>query len=164
MVDLFQEQAVGSYAINVRCLFRRWLLLIVVGAAPAIANRIGDIEFFGYKGLDVAKIRRTMPVHEGDEYSDRTKNEVRQAVAAMIGKEPTDVAAICCDEKGTPFSSLASQAHQTRALSTMQNLKAMNAFPRRSWGFPAGLITHLRRLYAGAVRLRRRTTPMVTRS
>jgi hypothetical protein len=93
-------QAVGSYALDVRCLSRRWLLLIVVGAAPAIANRIGDIEFFGYKGLDVAKIRRTMPVHEGAEYSDRTKKEVRQAVAAMIGKEPTDVAAICCDEKG----------------------------------------------------------------
>src|SRR5438045_3431148 len=74
-------------------------------AHPLIArDRIGDIEFFGCKGLDVAKIRSAMPVHEGDEYSDRTKNEVRQAVAAMIGKEPTDVAAICCDEKEEPPS------------------------------------------------------------
>jgi hypothetical protein len=40
-------------------------------------------------------------VHEGDEYSDRTKSEVWQAVADAIGKGPTDVAAICCDEKGS---------------------------------------------------------------
>jgi hypothetical protein len=85
-----------------RCLFiRRWLLLVFLGTAPAIArDRIGDIEFFGYKGIDIAKIRRAMPVHEGDECSDRTKNDVRRAVAATIGKEPTDVAAICCDENG----------------------------------------------------------------
>ncbi len=77
------------------------LLLAVLGAAQAIAgDRVGDIEFFGYKGLDVAKIREILPVREGDEYSDRTKELVRQAVAGAIGKEPTDVAAICCDEKG----------------------------------------------------------------
>jgi hypothetical protein len=39
-------------------------------------------------------------VHEGGDYSDRTRNQVRQAVGDAIGKEPTDVAAICCDEKG----------------------------------------------------------------
>jgi len=67
----------------------------------AIASeRIGDIEFFGYKGLDVERTRASLPVHEGEEYSDRTKYQVREAVAAAIGKQPTDVAAICCDEKG----------------------------------------------------------------
>jgi len=76
-------------------------LLVILGVAPAVAkDRIGDIEFFGYKGIDVTEIRRTLPVHEGDEYSDRTKGGVRRAVAAITGKEPTDVAAICCDEKG----------------------------------------------------------------
>lgn len=74
--------------------------IVGAGAAPAIANRLGDIEFFGYKGLDLAKIRRAMPVHNGDEYSDQTKTQVRQVVAATIGKEPTDVAGICCDEQG----------------------------------------------------------------
>jgi hypothetical protein len=85
-----------------RCLSGRgWLLLVLFGAAPAIASdRIGDIEFFGYKGLDITKVRKTLLVHEGGQYSDRTKIQVRQAVADAIGKEPTDVAAICCDEKG----------------------------------------------------------------
>ena len=37
---------------------------------------------------------------EGDEYSDVTKNQIRQAVIDLTGKEPTDVAAVCCDENG----------------------------------------------------------------
>jgi hypothetical protein len=76
-------------------------LLALLCAAPAIASdRIGDIEFFGYKGLDVAKIREVLPVHEGDELSGQTASLIRQAVARAIGKEPTDVAPICCDDKG----------------------------------------------------------------
>ena len=74
-----------------------WLLLY----APLIAgDRVADIEFFGSKGLDVAKVREALPVREGDQYADRTKNLVRQAVVKVLGKEPTDVAVICCDDKG----------------------------------------------------------------
>lgn len=74
-----------------------WLLL----CAPAGASdHVGDIEFFGYEGLDIARIREALPVREGDPYSEGTKIMVRQAVVKLLGKEPTDVAAICCDEKG----------------------------------------------------------------
>lgn len=86
-----------------RCKFppRGWLLGVLLAGAPASASdRIGDIEFFGYKGFDVATIRGALPVHEGDGYSDQTKILVRQAVAGAIGKEPTGVAVICCGEKG----------------------------------------------------------------
>ena len=79
-----------------RFLTQAGLLLALL--VPAIASeRIGDIEFFGYQGLDIAKIRQTILVQEGNEYSDLTKSKIRQAVAAATGKEPTDVAAICCD-------------------------------------------------------------------
>jgi hypothetical protein len=72
-----------------------------LGVALAIAgDRIGDIEFFGYKGLDIAKIREALPAREGDEYSDQSKEQVRQAVTRSLGNEPTDVAAICCDDEG----------------------------------------------------------------
>jgi len=81
---------------------RDWLLLALLGAVPAFAaDRIGHIEFFGHKGLDVARVRELLPVGEGDNYSDRTKSLVRQAVAKAIAKEPTDVAVICCDEQGS---------------------------------------------------------------
>ena len=86
---------------DVRCLSRGQLVLVLLGVMRAIASeRIGHIEVFGYKGLDVERIHASLPVREGEEYSDRTKSQVRQEVAAAIGKQPTDVAAICCDEKG----------------------------------------------------------------
>lgn len=87
--------------VDVRCLSRGQLVLVLLGVMRAIASeRIGHSEVFGYKGLDVERIHASLPVREGEEYSDRTKFQVRQAVAAAIGKQPTDVAAICCDEKG----------------------------------------------------------------
>ena len=87
---------------DVRCPPGRYgLILAFLGALPAIASdRIGDIEFFGYKGFDLPAIRKTLPVREGDEYSDQIKEHIRQAVARAAGKEPTDIAAICCDENG----------------------------------------------------------------
>jgi hypothetical protein len=71
---------------DVRCLSgRRWLILVLLGAAPAIeSDYIWDIEVFGYKGFDIAQIRRAMPVHEVDEYSGRTKNEVRRSHALSL--------------------------------------------------------------------------------
>jgi hypothetical protein len=80
---------------------RRWFLIFLFIVSPALAgDRIGDIEFFGYKDLDIASIRKALPVHESDEYSDRTKAQIRQSIVSATGKEPTDIAAICCDEKG----------------------------------------------------------------
>ena len=81
---------------------RAWLLWALTSGAALVcaSDRIGDIEFFGYKGLDVARIRTALPVHDGDEYSDVTKGQIRRAVVDVIGKEPTDVAGVCCDEKG----------------------------------------------------------------
>jgi hypothetical protein len=65
------------------------VLLALLGAMPALpAERIGDIEFFGYKGIDLEKVRAALTVHEADEYSDRAKTQVRQAVVAAIGKSP----------------------------------------------------------------------------
>lgn len=39
-------------------------------------------------------------MHQGDEYSERTKSQLRQAVMDTIHQAPTDVKSICCDEKG----------------------------------------------------------------
>jgi len=77
------------------------LLVVLLGSAPAHAqNRLGEIDFFGYKGLDVEKIRKALPVKEGDEYLDRMKGRVRAAVVAAIGVEPTDISSKCCDTNG----------------------------------------------------------------
>jgi hypothetical protein len=40
-------------------------------------------------------------VQEGDPYSDEVKRRIQTSLKDATGKEPTDVAAICCDEKGS---------------------------------------------------------------
>ncbi len=45
-------------------------------------------------------IRHRLPIHEGDPYSGDIKHRTRQAVADILGKEPTDVAVICCEGNG----------------------------------------------------------------
>jgi len=70
--------------------------LLLLAALPLLAGeRIGDIEFFGYQGLDIAAIRSSLPVREGEEFSGQTRDKVRKALP-----QATDVAVICCDESG----------------------------------------------------------------
>jgi hypothetical protein len=78
------------------------LLIPLQLAAAALAQpehlRVGEIEFYGYTGLDVNAKRAALPVHEGDEvYEDRMAgliDRIKQAVQA------TGVNAVCCDDKG----------------------------------------------------------------
>lgn len=84
-------------------LFRLWLAALAAALAlPALArDRVWDIEFFGYKGIDLEAMRKAIPVHEGDAYAgDETKDKVREAVTQALGRSPTDVQAICCNEDG----------------------------------------------------------------
>jgi hypothetical protein len=55
------------------------LLWMLLAAAPLLARgHIGEFEFFGHKGIDVAKVRETLPVHSGDIYSGRMKGLVQR--------------------------------------------------------------------------------------
>jgi hypothetical protein len=85
------------------------LLMLPVGIAAQqrdVPDRlpIGEIEFFGYKGLDVARVRVALPFHEGDlvqfppanadaDPSPRIKESIRQT----LGRDATDVNVTCCD-------------------------------------------------------------------
>lgn len=79
-----------------------WLVWALTGGAlPAMAaDRIGDIEFYGYKGLDPAKVRAALPVRTGDPYSEEVTGRISEAIVKAIGKPPTEVANVCCDESG----------------------------------------------------------------
>jgi hypothetical protein len=77
------------------------LIAVLLPGAQAFAEeRISQIEFFGYKGLDAETLRRALPVREDDPRIDAVEQNIRNAVVASIGKEPTDVAILCCDESG----------------------------------------------------------------
>ena len=84
------------------------LALVAMGAAGlSAADRrpLGEIDFFGYKGLDLGAIRLALPFHEGDSFpppkvkSDDLKRQVGDAVKRVIGREPTGVSFVCCDSK-----------------------------------------------------------------
>ncbi|MGB9181595.1 MAG: hypothetical protein WCB68_20365 [Pyrinomonadaceae bacterium] len=88
---------------------RRYLLLLILLAAPAIYGQdkpihIGEIEFFGYSGVNPDTVRAALPVHEGDEISravwQEKVGEVQLALREVIGHAPTDVASICCNRQG----------------------------------------------------------------
>jgi len=79
------------------------LFLLTAAAAQAQKQqiRIGDIEYFGLKGIDVEKLKTELPIHEGDELSLDTLPDLivrtRAAVKKSVGQEPTDVGPVCCD-------------------------------------------------------------------
>src|SRR2546421_2351488 len=87
------------------------LLLVVLLFGPVIdgqdkPKRIGEIEFYGYAGLDVDKVRAAMPVHEGDRFTTsddtffETLNRIKKEINRVTGNLPTDVAAVCCNPQG----------------------------------------------------------------
>lgn len=80
------------------------MLTAAVARVPAADRRpLAAVDFFGYKGLDVAAIRAALPFHEGDLFppanvhSDQLKKQVASAIKQIVGREPTDVAFLCCD-------------------------------------------------------------------
>ena len=78
------------------------LLLSAVKAQPQKPQmRIGDVEYFGTKGVDVQKVKTDLPMHEGEELSfDAVPDLIsrgKASVRASIGREPTDLGPVCCD-------------------------------------------------------------------
>jgi hypothetical protein len=81
----------------------RWFLAaaLLSAAVHAQTSRIGEIEFFGYSGLDAAAVLKALPIHEGGQLSRSLKKErIKEAARKVTGIEPTDVAIVCCDAKG----------------------------------------------------------------
>lgn len=82
------------------------LVAVMPTVMSAIDRRpLGGIDFFGYRGFDLAAIRSALPLHEGDLFppakvhTDGLKRQITEAVERVIGRPPTDIAFICCDSK-----------------------------------------------------------------
>jgi hypothetical protein len=69
-------------------------------------RRVGEIEFFGYLGIDLEKVRAALPVHEGDafpsspEANSEMTDRLKAAIEQRAGYSPTDVQSVCCDDRG----------------------------------------------------------------
>lgn len=66
--------------------------------------RIGEIEFFGYAGIDLDKVRRALPFHEGGEFRFETlvetMDQALRAIKQVTGKELSGLGPTCCDDQG----------------------------------------------------------------
>lgn len=62
--------------------------------------QVGAINYFGYGGLPLEKVRSVIPLHTGDtlSYATFSKKPIIDAVRGVTGKAPTDVAIIYCDD------------------------------------------------------------------
>jgi hypothetical protein len=83
------------------------ILVITLSAlvfAQAQSITLNSIDFYGYDGVDTDRIRAALPRREGDmlthESKDKTVDAIRRAVRQALGREPSDVATVCCDERG----------------------------------------------------------------
>src|SRR5262245_37155710 len=76
---------------------------VVVGQ-PA-QKPLGEIEFFGCRGLNVDAVRARLPLHEGDPFppagftTETLKATIDDRVRDVVGHPPTDVSFTCCDDR-----------------------------------------------------------------
>ncbi len=87
------------------------LLMIVLLASGALGQErqklIGEIEFFGYAGIDLPKLKAALPFREGDEFRigqtgelAKIMKQTTESIKEAIGRPATDIAPVCCDKQG----------------------------------------------------------------
>jgi hypothetical protein len=61
---------------------------------------IGEINYYGYGGIDLEPIRAQLPLRTGDKLTFATFNRdaTEGTIARLTGHRPTDVAIVCCDQ------------------------------------------------------------------
>jgi hypothetical protein len=77
-------------------------ILFVATLGQDEPRHIGSIDFFGYAGLNLDRIKSALPIHEGDRYPGpvETIERINKALTAVIGRPPTAVDPVCCDAQG----------------------------------------------------------------
>jgi len=130
-------------------------IAVLLAVAPTVMSAIdrkplGEIDFFGYRGLDLAAVRSALPFHEGDLFppakaksSESLKRQVHQTVEQVIGRPPTDVSFVCCDSKqnwivyiglpGESYEPLTFNPAPTRALRFPKAALALREEMDKAW-------------------------------
>jgi hypothetical protein len=114
-------------------------------SAQDTAKRIGEIEFFGYSGLDLNQVRSSLSIREGDPFDTRnskvfeTIGQIRESIKKSTGKPPTDIATVCCDAQGNYMIFIGLSGKSTRSAS-------YNAMPKGKVNLPPRIIDLYRQL------------------
>lgn len=106
---LTRYSAVGSLRSLIGSLMRVLIILctiLFIGSAFAQDKPliVGHIEFFGYAGLNLERIRAALPLREGDALAVQdfpaTKEKINQSVKRETDHDTTSIAFTCCDAHG----------------------------------------------------------------
>lgn len=86
-----------------RALALAFVLLPLAALAQPDSIQVGEIAFFGTAGVDVARVRAQLPVHEGDTIRqsdfETLLSHLKSSLDPTLGNPPTDVALVCCDDQ-----------------------------------------------------------------
>jgi len=123
--------------LNLKVLTCLLLLLVAVENAHAQRLRIGSIEYFGTKDIDVEKVKRSLSAHEGEEMNLESLpaliTQIKTAVKTSIGAEPTEVAPVCCDVHDRWIIYVGLPGKNSRTLT-------YNASPKSTVHFPTDVV------------------------
>jgi HEAT repeats len=113
-------------------------LVLLAQPSPA-PKKIGYIEFFGYKGLDLPAIRKALPFREGDTARPTLKDEAESAVEHVIGRKATDIFIACCTGRGEQTVFIGLPGASSRPL-------AFEPAPQGAVSFPGELASLYRKM------------------
>jgi hypothetical protein len=84
-----------------------WIVILIAASIASGQEKpklIGEVEFFGYSGINLTKLRAALPFREGDSFSGETfaakLEPAGEAIKRVSGQGPTDIATVCCDDRG----------------------------------------------------------------
>lgn len=83
--------------------------LFLISCVPAVCQQpdmehatfqVGEINYFGYAGIDLDLIRAQLPLHTGDKliFATFSRDATEVALTRLTGHRPTDIAIVCCDQ------------------------------------------------------------------
>ena len=72
-------------------------------SAKPLSLEVGQINYFGYAGVDLDAVRARLPLSVGDSLTlttfAREQASISQEVQGVTGRPPTDLAVLCCDDQ-----------------------------------------------------------------
>jgi len=76
-------------------------VLAAAASAQPAAEQIGTIDFYGYGGLELAKLRALLPFREGDPFpSEEAKQTAEETLAKQTGRAAARITKVCCLKEG----------------------------------------------------------------
>jgi hypothetical protein len=83
------------------------LLLAFAAFGQEEQKLVGEIEFYGYAGIDLKKLKDSLPFEEGDEFNIEKEGQLakmmkkaEESVRKILARPAADIAPVCCDKQG----------------------------------------------------------------